>query len=539
MQEGSGDDRGRARTRAERRRAERAASRARRTGRVILRTLVALLSVAVLGGAGAGWATLGKLSEDLRTTDVLSAPPAVGDGVTDILLVGSDSRTDARGNPLPLPVLKQLRTERSAGLNTDTIILVRVPDDGGAAHAMSIPRDTFVELPGRGHDKINAVYGDAKSEAAERLRKAGMRDRAEVQRASDRAGQRVLVRTVELLTGVRVDRYAEVNLYGFYLLTEAIGGVEVCLNSPTTDPGSGADFPAGRQTISGGDALSFVRQRGGLPHGDLDRIVRQQVFLAAVANKVLSTGTLTDPSRLTALIDAAQRSVILDADWDVLGFARQMQGIAAGAVEFVTMPVTSTTARTRDGQSIVTVDRDQVQAFVRGLPEATPPPLPAAAPPPAAPLPALTAVPGSTGVNVDVLNGNGVDGLARRVSQQLAEAGFALGEVGNTAAQGTSFVLAAPSAADDAQRVADELGGLPVEADPSLDSEQVLVLLGTDYAGPGSEEGAAAGAEGADQLRGSELLRVDAATLSPAPPAQPTPPGDGETITADGVPCVN
>lgn len=527
MQEGSGNHRGHARTRAERRRAERASSRVRRAGRAALRTLVALLSVAVLGGAGAGWATLGKLSADLRATDVLSAPPEVGDGATDVLLVGSDSRTDARGNPLPLPVLKQLRTERSAGLNTDTIMLVRVPDDGGAAHAMSIPRDTFVEIPGRGRDKINEVYGAAKSEAAEQLREDGMSEGAEVQRASDRAGQRVLVQTVELLTGVRVDRYAEVGLYGFYLLTEAIGGVDVCLNSPTTDPGSGADFPAGRQTISGGDALSFVRQRGGLPRGDLDRIVRQQVFLAAVANKVLSTGTLTDPSRLAALIDAVQRSVVLDAGWDVLGFARQMQGIAAGAVQFVTIPVTSTTARTEDGQSIVTIDRDQVRAFVRDLLEATP-----------SPLPAVTAAPETTGVTVDVLNGNGVDGLARRVSQQLAEAGFAIGDVGNTAAQGTSFVLGAPTAGDDAKRVADELGGLLVEADPSLDPDQILVLLGTDYARPGSTEGTN-GAAGADQLRGGELLRVDGATLTRPRPARPAPPGNGEPITADGVRCVN
>ncbi len=467
--------------------------------------------MAVLGAAGAGWATLGKLSADLRATDLLSAPPEVGDDATEILLVGSDSRTDARGNPLPVPVLKQLRTERSAGLNTDTIMLVRVPDDGGAAHAVSIPRDTFVEIPGRGRYKINKAYGAAKSEAAEQ-REDGMSEGAEVQRASDRAGQRVLVQ---------------------------IGGVDVCLNSPTTDPGSGADFPAGRQTVSGGDALSFVRQRGGLPRGDLDRIVRQQVFLAAVANKVLSTGTLTDPTRPDPARRADRRRTALRGARRGLGCARLRPADAGhrrggGAVRDNPGHLDH---RPHRGRAEHRDDRPRPgRAFVRDLLEATPSPLPAAAPPPATPLPAVTAAPETTGVTVDVLNGYGVDGLARRVSQQLAEAGFAIGDVGNTAAQGTSFVLAAPSAGDDAQRVAEELGGLFVEPDPSLDSDQVLVLLGIDYAGPGSTQGME-GAAGADQLRGGELLRVDGATLTR--PAKPAPPGNGEPITADGVCCVN
>ncbi|HEY2723465.1 MAG TPA: LCP family protein, partial [Pseudonocardiaceae bacterium] len=244
------------------------------------RVLIALLSAAVVAATGTSWATVGSLRRNLNTTNALDpapvrtgAQPEVGDGARDILLVGSDSRTDAEGRPLPLDVLRELRTEQSVGLNTDTIILVRVPDDGTAAHAVSIPRDTYVPIPGREDDKINSAYGVAAAAAAGEMRAQGITDEARIARDSAHAGRRVLVGTVQQLTGVRIDHYAEINLYGFDLLTDALGGVEVCLNAPVKDSGSGADFPAGRQTISGGAALSFVRQRVGLPRGDLDRIV--------------------------------------------------------------------------------------------------------------------------------------------------------------------------------------------------------------------------------------------------------------------------
>nr|WP_253669677.1 LCP family protein [Streptoalloteichus tenebrarius] len=336
------------------------------------RTVVALASAAALTASGLAWSTVDKLNDRVPTTDILGDVPVLpstpaDDGATDILLVGSDSRTDAQGNPLPAHVLRKLRTEGTNTLNTDTMILVRVPHSGGRAHAVSIPRDTYVPIPDHREDKINAAYGVTKARAAQRLREQGQTDPTRVEQESDQAGRRALVQTVQELTGVRVDHYAEVNLYGFYLLTEALGGVEVCLNHATSDPNSGARFRAGVQTVSGGDALAFVRQRDNLPRGDLDRIVRQQAFLASAVNKVLSTGTLTDPDRLSGLLEAAQRSVVLDQGWDMLGFAQQMQGISAGSVDFVTIPVTQVGARNDRGQSIITVDADQVRRFVADL----------------------------------------------------------------------------------------------------------------------------------------------------------------------------
>ena len=147
-----------------------------------------------------------------------------------------------------------------------------------------------------------------------------------------------MIGAVEDLTGLTIDHYAEVNLVGFATLTKAIGGVTVCLAAPTHDGLSGARFSAGVQTIEGATALAFVRQRHGLPQGDLSRIRRQQVFLAATADKLLSAGTLTDPSALGALLAVAQQSVVIDSGWDLLTFAQQAADIAKGDIAFVTIP---------------------------------------------------------------------------------------------------------------------------------------------------------------------------------------------------------
>src|SRR5690606_30791260 len=141
-------------------------------------------------------------------------------------------------------------------------------------------------------------YQRGRNVERERLLAAGMKPGQELERRAHQAGARVLLKTVEKLTGRTIDHYASLNLLGFYDITQAIGGVEVCLKKPVQDVKSHADCPAGRQVSSGRDALAFVRQRHGLPRGDLDRVVRQQVFMTGLVRKMLSTGTLTDPAKL-------------------------------------------------------------------------------------------------------------------------------------------------------------------------------------------------------------------------------------------------
>jgi anionic cell wall polymer biosynthesis LytR-Cps2A-Psr (LCP) family protein len=143
--------------------------------------------------------------------------------------------------------------------------------------------------------------------------------------------------------------------------------VDVCLKNATSDPDSGASFAAGPQTVRGGDAVSFVRQRKNLPRGDLDRIVRQQTFLASAMNKLLAGNLLTNNAKLNALENAVSKSVVMDGGLHFLELVNQAQALASGRVRFGTIPVTGVGARNDRGQSIITVDRRAVHKHMARL----------------------------------------------------------------------------------------------------------------------------------------------------------------------------
>jgi LCP family protein required for cell wall assembly len=487
-----------------------------------VKSLVALVSVVVLVSTAYAWTTFQNLNNGLTKSDILggSTIPKLPDGGVDILLVGVDSRVDAQGKPLPQQVLNQLRAGANDGELTDTLIVVRIPDDGKRAYAISIPRDSYVDIPGGyGKHKINSAFSRARNDKSQQLRQQGMTDQTQIDNQATLEGRRELVDTVRQLTGITVDHYAEVNLLGFYDISNAIGGVNVCLKAPTKDRNSGANFQAGQQSIKGGDALAFVRQRENLPRGDLDRIVRQQVFMAGMAKKVLSAGTLTDPGKLDGLVQAIQKSVVLDKDWDVLQFAQQMQGLAAGNMQFVTVPVMDLNLSTQDG-SAVKVDPDQVQAFVHNLTgqAATQPAMPGGGPTDA---PQPTS--GNGSINVDVRNASGVNGLAARVMDGLTAKGFAEGDNSNAANRTTSVVRYPAGGQAAGQAVSAALGGLPVEVDTTIPTGRVRVFLGKDF--KETQTGGTARTTAAAPTTGTN----QAAAAAPA--ANP--------ISADQAPCVN
>lgn len=465
-----------------------------------------MVSLLVLALTGYAWAQVQGLLGGLSTEDVIDSNRPT-DGATDILLVGMDSRTDAQGNPLPRQLLQELDAGSATGEeNTDTLIMVHVPNDGGKAEAISLPRDSYVNIPGFGQHKINSAYARGKAQARKELQSAGDSDSRDVEVKSSQAGAKTLISTVEQLTGSTIDNYASVNLLGFSEITQAIGGVDVCLKNDVDDAFSGAKFSKGRHTLSGPDALKFVRQRHGLPRGDLDRVVRQQVFMAGMANKVLSAGTLADPGKLSALVDAMRKSVVLNQGWDIVGFAQQMKGLTGGQLEFRTIPVVNPDYSTPEDGSAVEVDPTQVRNFVQGATGAPPAPAPGTANP-------------NTATTVDVDNGTTKEGLAADVSQTLSRKGFTAGETGNASTRTATTVVRYPAGAQDAaQSVADALGGNPkLTQDSSVHSGHVLVVVGSDYSAPDG------------------ILGLAAATPSP-----PTPAGDADApITADGITCVN
>lgn len=348
-------------------------------GRVVL--LVGAL--AVLGWVGYAAVQLYRLDTGISRADVIdpvpggSGPAAAGSvstpaggpapGEDNILLVGLDSRTDAHGVPLPAALLAGLHAGAATdgGGTTDTMIVVHVPASGGPITAISVPRDSYVRIAdGSGQHKINSAFARGRRTATATLGGQGVTG-ADLAVRADEAGARVAIRTVAQLTGLTITHYAAVTLAGFVTVSDAVGGVPVCLRAAVHDDYSGARLPAGPQLVSGAGALAFVRQRHGLDDGDLGRIHRQQAFLAGLAHAVLSAGTLTDPVRLDRLVGALSGALVIDRTWSLVGFARRVGGLADADPRFLTIPVLNLGLRTPADGSAVQVDPDAVRAFVR------------------------------------------------------------------------------------------------------------------------------------------------------------------------------
>ncbi|MGD9529159.1 LCP family protein [Pseudonocardia sp.] len=380
--------------------------------RMAARTAGALLSVIVLAVSGYAWNLSRHVDDGMATSEAVTpAPdgPTASDAAFTVLLVGLDSRTDASGRPLPPEVLDQLHAGPDEGqLHTDTIILLHVPA-GPDPHAVAIsfPRDSFVEIAGdRGRHKINSAYRRGMAESEKALVGRALLP-AERDRRAREAGRRALVDTLHDLTGVRVDHFAEVNLAGFVEISDALGGVPVCLNRPAREERSGIDLPAGPQVVQGPTALAFVRQRHGLDGGDLDRISRQQAFLAGLADAVLTSGLLHDPVRLNRVTQALGRYVVLDRGWNTQELLGQLHRVAAGDLRFETIPTGTAALDTPVDGVAVQVDPDEVRRFVQqripvtpsashpGTTRTLPRPTPAAGSSPA------SATPADTGDNTD------------------------------------------------------------------------------------------------------------------------------------------
>src|SRR5215470_3220120 len=386
----------------------------------LTRVIAVAVALAIVVGTGVAWGKIRSFESGINHFSSVALGEGGEDGAIDVLLVGLDSRTDAHGNPLSEEELATLRAGDDVSTNTDTIILVRIPNNGKSATAISIPRDSYVEAPGVGKMKINGVFGSVHLEKLKQLVEQQGMDPAVAEPEATEAGREALIKTVANLTGVTVDHYAEIGLLGFSLITDALGGVKVCLKNDVYEPLSGADFKAGWQQLDGPQALSFVRQRHDLPRGDLDRVVRQRVVMASLAHQVISGKTLSSPSTLNKLQEAVQRSVVLSDGWDVMKFAEQIQKLAGGNVAFATIPVLDEAGWSDDGmQSVVRVDPSQVQEWVAGLlhDQAE------------GKTEKIAYTPEQT--KADVVNDTDINGLASAVSDVLSTKGFGSGDIGN------------------------------------------------------------------------------------------------------------
>ncbi|MEO3825364.1 LCP family protein [Actinomadura sp. B10D3] len=253
-------------------------------------------------------------------------------GTENWLLVGSDSRAEAattgEGNQVWKPGQQR----------TDTIMLLHLPADRKKAYIISFPRDSWVEIPGYGRQKINAAFSFG--------------------------GPKLLIETMENLTGIRVDHFGAIDFEGFKSMTDALGGVTVNIKQSVYDPARKKQWTAGRQKLDGEEALLFVRQRYNLPNGDFDRIKRQQAFLGALAKQAADRGTLTNPLKLDRFLSALTKSISVDegvSAGDLRSLALSMRGIRASDVMFMTLPNKGTGMRAK--QSVVFLDGTKARAL--------------------------------------------------------------------------------------------------------------------------------------------------------------------------------
>lgn len=300
--------------------------RPRRRPRYALRRIVAVLGVLVLAYVAAMvwavasiWSSIEKVD---ATPQDASARPSGGAG-SNFLLVGTDGREE-----LSADERRELVTGSAEGTRADTLMLLHV--GAGGPTLVSIPRDSYVDIPGGGTNKINAAYAQG--------------------------GPELLVDTVEQATGLRVDGYLEIGFGGFVEVVETVGGVRMCLDEPVQDKRTRLDLPAGCQQLAGAEALNYVRMRYSDPRGDLGRVERQREFLAALADRLATPSTVLVPWRLQQVGTATGQALTIGDDTSPLELGRTalaMRTLAGGGGQSLTVPVADANYATPAGSAVL------------------------------------------------------------------------------------------------------------------------------------------------------------------------------------------
>jgi LCP family protein required for cell wall assembly len=310
----------------------------RRTGRIVVRVLVILLVLLIVLTLGGFFWINSRLNSVDSLTDYAGRPAATPG--EDWLLVGSDSRAG-----LTAAQRKKLATGRAVGKRTDTMMLLHVPSGSDRPTLVSLPRDSYVPIDGHGSDKLNAAYAYG--------------------------GPKLLTKTVEKVTGIRIDHYMEIGFGGFVGIVDAIGGVNICVKQNLKDHKAGINLKKGCQDMDGGTALGYVRTRatGALP--DFDRTQRQRQFFSAVVKKAASPGILVNPFRSIPLAMSATDSVAVDSGTGAFGLLSLGRAMSGNPVT-TAVPVGS--LPTINGASVVKWDTQRALKLFQALAEDKPVP---------------------------------------------------------------------------------------------------------------------------------------------------------------------
>lgn len=367
---------------------------------------VTTLSVVVLASAGIGHAVVTSLDADIDRVDPfkdMKNRPSGGHGMN-VLLVGTDSR-----DKISEVERRRFRLGGTPCHCTDTIMIVHISEDRERATVVSLPRDSYVEVPehvdgttgvrhGAHPVKLNAAYAEG--------------------------GPQLTVRTVENMTHVKIDHYLEVDFTSFMKTVDVLGGVRICTAQPLKDSHTGLDLAPGTHTLVGGQALQYVRSRHVDGASDLGRMQRQQRFLAALIERATSSGVLLNPMRFRDVTRAVLGSVRADTGFgtdELLDLGRAMRNFSPSSSEFTTVPIGQMAFPVKGIGSTLKWDAAGSAKLFTALREDKPITV-AHRPARARVMPVEVAPPQ---IRVQVENGTGTTGLARRVDAALAATGFA------------------------------------------------------------------------------------------------------------------
>jgi len=323
-------------------------------GRRLLLAITASFALILALGAGTGFAAFLWAERTLKHTSVdVGENPSTGEDTyrggkcelepCNYLLLGSDSRRGlSKQEQIDFGTDVQIGGEQ----RSDTIILIHTEPGRRQATILSFPRDLWVDVPGRGMDKINAAF------------EGGVRG----------GGPDLVSRTIEGLTGLPINHFLYVDLAGFQGVVDALGGVDMCVPYPMQDELTGLDIAAGCQEFDGATALAFVRTRSqpcdAIP--DFARIARQQQFFRAVLTKLLSPAQIT---RLPGLVRPVADNVVRDEKFqifDLLGLVKHLGAVSTGDADFRAVPSNPALLRTPDfpsGIAVVEPTRDAFRLF--------------------------------------------------------------------------------------------------------------------------------------------------------------------------------
>jgi LCP family protein required for cell wall assembly len=493
------------------------------------------LASLVLLAAGVGYYAQTR-ADITGSSGVLAGGPSTGS--MNILIMGLESRTYWSGRALPHSLEDVMHIGDNGGDATNTLILIHIFPGGQKAIGFSIPRDSYVRMYGTmgfgpAMSKIDNAYGYAMAARIDQILVTNPKMPSwEQMFEGNEAGRLATVQTVEALTGQTINKFAELNLYGYYELAREFGGIEVCVKpyeggTNLSDSNSGADLKPGYQHLDAAQALSFVRERDNLPAGDLDRTARQQAVLDFVLWNLKTEGLLNDVGQLNSLLSFASNYLITSKGWNLLQFAGEMDALNGQNLTFHTTPVIGpeTVAPIGDVEAVnpSAIQTEVTRAFDQD---------PGSSPGkgggakgrtslPWAKKASVAGPPPST-VTVNVYNGGQTEGLAGQTSQALAAKGYVTGVVATAAVQqALTTVSYGTGASTNAELIGRDFD-VTATASGTVPAGQVQVILGGD-------------ALALPQALGGP------APSSSIPPGQVNTEGGTVRVPADakyGIPCV-